>query len=224
METESLIKALANRAEPVKRLPHPLPRTVGWFMVTLIYGALAAFVIGLRADLPQRLSEPRFVVELGAALLTSMMAAAAAYGSGSPGRPLWERFAPFPFLALWLGTLGQGCWQDWMQFGDAGLRIVPDLVCFPIIVGISILPGTLMLVMLRDGAPVAPITTVALGTLAAAALSATVLRLTHVSDVSIMVLVWQIGSVALLTGIAALLGRKLLPWPEVSDRIAPDDR
>jgi len=75
--------------------------------------------------------------------------------------------------------------------------------------------------MLQNGTPVAPITTVALGTLAAAAHSATVLRLTHVSDASIMVLVWQIGSVALLIGIAAPLGRKLLPWPEVSDQDCP---
>jgi hypothetical protein len=28
-----------------------------------------------------------------------------------------------------------------------------------------------------------------------------------------MVLVWQFGSVALLAGVGALAGRRLLPWP-----------
>lgn len=213
METEHLINQLAGQAGPVRRLPHPLPRTMIWFMAAIVYGAVVAFVMGIRPDLPQRLGETRFNVEIAGALLTSMMAAAGAFCAGCPGRPLWERFAPLPFLALWLGSLGQGCWQDWIQFGEAGLRITADVVCLPIIASISILPGAFMLFMLRAGAPMAPIATTALGALAVAALSAVVLRLTHLPDASIMVLVWQAGSVALLTFLAALLGRKILPWP-----------
>lgn len=222
METENLIKQLADQTQPVKRLPHPLPRTVVWFMAAMFYGAIVAFVMGLRADLPQRFGETRFVIEVAGALLTSMMAAAAAFCAGCPGRPLWERFAPLPFLALWLGSLGQGCWQDWMQFGEAGLRVTPDLVCLPIIAAISVLPGAIMFVMIRAGAPIAPVSTAALGTLAVAALSATVLRLTHLPDASIMVLLWQVGSVAILTLVGALLGHKMLPWPKAFHEIASD--
>ena len=68
-----------------------------------------------------KLAEPKFVIEVAAALLTSMLAAAAAFCAGCPGRPLWERFAPLPALALWLGTLGTGCWQSWLQRGPEGL-------------------------------------------------------------------------------------------------------
>lgn len=214
MNTEKLIERLAGQSKPVQRMSHPARRTVIWSMAAIAYGAVVAMTMGLRPDIWQRLDETRFVVELAAALLTSMMAAAAAFCAGCPGRPLIERFAPLPFLALWLASLGQSCWQDWIEFGDAGLRITPDPVCLPIIAAVSIVPGALMLVMLRAAAPVAPVTTVALGTLAAAALSAAVLRLTHLPDASIMVLVWQVGSVAFLTLLGALFGRRLLPWPK----------
>ena len=220
METEKLIVALTENSMPVRRLGHPARRTAVWFAISVCYGILVAAAMGLRPDLSDRLWEWRFVIELVASLLTSMMAAGAAFCAGCPGRPLWERFAPLPFLGLWLATLGQGCWQDWVQFGPAGLRIQPDLICLPIIAAITILPGALILFMIRQGAPIAPVTTTALAALAAAALAATVLRLTHLSDASIMVLVWQLGSVAILSAGAGLFGRKLLHWPARGHLIA----
>ena len=128
METENLIKTLSDGSVPVVRLAQPARRMIVWFMGALIYGAMVAFFMGLRDDLPMRIAEPRFVIELAAALLTSMMAAAAAFCAGCPGRPLWERFAPLPFLGLWLATLGQGCWQDWLWLGAEGLRIGSDFI------------------------------------------------------------------------------------------------
>ncbi len=215
METENLIKTLSDGSVPVVRLAQPARRMIVWFMGALIYGAMVAFFMGLRDDLPMRIAEPRFVIELAAALLTSMMAAAAAFCAGCPGRPLWERFAPLPFLGLWLATLGQGCWQDWLWLGAEGLRIGSDFICLPIIAAISGLPGAVMLLMIRSGAPLAPISTVALGALASAAMAATVLRLTHLPGASVMVLTWQFGSMLLLTAAAALFGRQLLRWPRL---------
>jgi hypothetical protein len=40
------------------------------------------------------------------------------------------------------------------------------------------------------------------------------LRLFHEQDASVMVLVWQFGSVVLLASLGALTGRRLLRWPE----------
>ena len=77
----------------------------------------------------------------------------------------------------------------------------------------SAVPGALMLKMIRQGAPIAPAITTALATLAAAALGATALRLFHAQDASVMVLVWQFGSVLLLAGVGALTGRQILRWP-----------
>jgi hypothetical protein len=213
MKTEDLIRTLGANAAPVQRLPHPATRAVVWLVISTVYIAGFIWVMGLRPDIAVKLAEPRFLVEVGAAYMTSMMAAAAAFCAGCPGRPLWERFAPLPFLVLWLASLGEGCWRDWVRSGSDGLTLQPDLLCFPMILAISIVPTLLILIMIRRAAPVAPITTTALATLAAAALAATALRLFHAQDASLMVLVWQFGSVALLAGIAALFGQYLLPWP-----------
>jgi hypothetical protein len=69
--------------------------------------------------------------------------------------------------------------------------------------------------MLRRGAPLTPSITVALGGLAAAGLGNFGLRLFHAQDASLMVLVWQVGSVAILTMAAACAGRLLLNWRSV---------
>lgn len=222
MQTEELIRRLACNAPPVRRLAHPAWRAMTWFVLSLAYAAAVVYAMGLRPDISARMAEPRFLVEIFAALLTAMMAAAAAFCAGCPGRALWERFAPLPFLVVWLASLGDGCWRDWLRLGSDGLSLRADFSCFPGILAISLLPAILIVIMIRRGAPIAPITTTGLATLAATALAAATLQLFHRQDASIMVLVWQFGSVLALTGIGALSGRRLLRWQSVD--LGPDSR
>jgi hypothetical protein len=220
MQTEELIRTLTSDCAPVRPLAHPGWRAAAWFAISLGYIAAVVAAIGLRPDISSKLADLKFLVEVGAAFLTSMMAAAAAFCAGCPGRPIWERFMPVPFLALWLASLGGGCWHDWLASGAAGLTIRPDLMCFPVIMAISIVPGALIFIMTRRGAPIAPISTMGLAALAAAALGAAALRLFHAEDASIMVLVWQFGSVVLLTGLEALFGRRTLRWRTRQEALA----
>jgi len=214
MQTEELIRRLASDARPVRRLAHPIWRVMFWLSISIAYLAIAVLIMGPRPDIASKLVEPRFVIEVAAAFLTGVMAAAAAFCAGCPGRPLWERFAPLPALTVWLGSLGEGCWRDWLRSGVDGLSIQPDFGCFPSIVLVSLIPGATILMMIRRGAPIAPISTTALAALAASALGTAALRLFHAVDASIMILVWQIGSVAVFTGLGALFGKRLLYWPE----------
>lgn len=212
MKTEELIRILAEECSPVRPLAHPAWRALAWFMTSIVYVGVIVALIGLRQDISSKLADWKFLTEVGAPLLTSMMAAAAAFCAGCPGRPIWERFAPLPFLAIWLGSLGEGCGSDWLAHGAAGLAIRPDLKCFPMILAISALPAVMIFAMTRRGAPIAPITTMGLAALAAAALGATALRLFHAEDASVMVLFWQFGSVALLIGLESLFGPSFLHW------------
>ena len=224
MQTEELIRTLTSDCAPVRPLAHPGWRAAVWFAISLGYVAAVVAAIGLRPDISTKLADSKFLVEVGAAFLTSMMAAAAAFCAGCPGRPIWERFAPVPFLALWLASLGEGCWREWLASSAAGLAIRPDLMCFPVIIAIGIVPGLLIFIMIRRGAPIAPFSTMGLAALAAAALGAAALRLFHPEDASIMVLVWQFGSVALLTGLESLFGRFFLRWPTLQEAFAADRR
>lgn len=211
METEQLIRSLARDAEPVGRLSHPAWRTMAWALLSVAYVALVVAAVGVRPDITEKLQDPRFVIEVAAALLTSVMAAAAAFCAGCPGRPLWERFAPLPFLIVWLASLGEGCWRQWVQISAEG-RLQFDLMCLGAIFALGLLPAMLIFAMIRRGAPIAPMSTTGLATLAATALAATALRLFHPQDVSLMLLVWQFGSVIFLAGAGFFLGHRVLHW------------
>jgi|GEM_PF-5402895 len=137
---------------------------------------------------------------------------AAAFCSGCPGRPLWERFAPLPFLAVWLGSLGVGCWQLLTSSAATSQAFGIDLTCSQLILVLSLAPAAIMFVMICRGAPIAPLTTAGLGTLAATALAAVGLRFFHAQDTSLMLLVWQFGTVLVLTAAGALIGQWLQPW------------
>ena len=89
--------------------------------------------------------------------------------------------------------------------------------CFATLVLTSVPLSLLMFVMARHAAPLRPMPVALTGSLAVAALTASALSLFHEFDATIMILVWNLGSAALLVVLGALLGRKLavssLPHP-----------
>ena len=210
--TEALARRLVEQLEAVRPLAGPWRRAAAWFALAAVFIAVVALARSLRADLATKLLEPRFVVEQTAALLTGVLAAVAAFATVTPGRS--RRFVLLPLvpLVVWLGTLGHGCVMAWIQSGPGGLAIRPDWACFPDIALMGLLPAVAMVLMLRRGAPLNPIVTMALGGLAAAGLGEVGLRLIHPQDASVMVLVWQVGSVLLLSALAASAGPYVRWW------------
>jgi hypothetical protein len=215
MNTEKLIERLAQIVEPVRPLPCPWTRMAAWLLVAIPYVALVVFVISPRVDLVSKASEWRYAIEQVAALATGITAATAAFATVIPGYDRKFLFLPALPLAIWLATLGEGCVQDWIYFGHDGLSLRPDWFCFPAIVLVGAVPAIAMAVMLRRGAPLTPHITAALGGLAAAGLGNFGLRLFHSQDASLMVLVWQVGTVFILTALAAWAGHHLLNWRSI---------
>lgn len=211
-DTSELVRQLARDGGPVRRIPAPPIRAVTWLAIALASVAVVVFIISPRPDLAAKLSDWRFVIEQLAALATAVTAAIAAFCLTVPGHS--RRFALLPALPLgvWVGTLGLGCIADWMQHGVAGLRLAPDLACFPYIAMVGAVPAIAIVVMLRQGAPLWPYLTLGLAGLAAAALGNFGLRFFHTQDAAIMVLVWQFGSVVLLSALVGMTGRLVLRW------------
>jgi hypothetical protein len=213
MRTEDLIETLAREGRPVTPLAPPLRRALAWLAVALGFAAAMVWAIGPRPDLVERLGEARFLFEQGAALATAVAAAVAALALTLPDASRLWRLVPVIPAAAWLGTLGLGCLRDWARMGPDGLRLTPDPECFVYIALIGSLPLLVLVLMLRRGAPLRPSWTLGLAALAAAAIGNFGLRLFHMQDAALMVLVWQVGAVALIAGIAALAGRSVLRWP-----------
>src|SRR5262249_45129557 len=200
-DTDGLIRRLAERLEPVRPLLHPWLRTVMWLALSVPYLAIIVFLMGPRHDLASKVFQPRYLIEQTSALAVGLIAAAAAFASTVPAHDRKFLMLPLLPLALWLGTLGHGCVQDWIHLGADGLAVHPDWMCFPVIAFVGAVPALSMSMMLRRGAPLTPHLTSALGGLASAGLGSFGLRLTESQDASVMVLVWQVGSVFLLSAL-----------------------
>ncbi len=81
------------------------------------------------------------------------------------------------------------------------------MMCLPAIAIGGLVPALAIVTMLRRGGPFRTTHACLCGALGAAALGAAVLRLYHPEDAAIMVLVWQLGSVAVLSLVAGALSR-----------------
>lgn len=214
-ETESIVGDLVRQTRRVERLPAPERRALMWLIIAIPFVALFSLSMGLREDLAQKFTEARYLVEQSAALATAIVAAFAAFWAVVPSAPRWILFAPLIPLSVWLGSLGLGSIQDWVTAGPAGVSFSPDWFCLPGIAAVGSLPAVVMAIMLRGGVPMFPHLGVALGGLAAAGIGNFGLRLFHVEDASIMVLVWQLGTVALLVVLAGCLGPRIHSWHHV---------
>lgn len=208
MRTDELIERLASDAGPLKPLASPWRRTAAWLGLAGIFAAIMVFTMSPRPDLAERLEDSRYLIEQVAALLTAALAAHAALALSIPGTRRRIAMAPLFPAAVWIGAQGVGCVAALSTRSE--LRLTGEPECLVLIAVTGSLPSVVLIAMLRQGFPVRPRLSLALGILAAAAIGNVGLRFYHVQDAALMVLVWQTGSVALLSLGGWLLGRTLL--------------
>ena len=135
MDTERLIHALAKNVEPVRPLARPAQRTIVWAAVAVAYLAMLVLVMSPRGDLSARMSEPRFLIEQTAALLTGLAAAGAAFATVVPGYRRTTVWLPLVPLSVWVGTVGFGAAQEYALAGAAVLVWQLDWACVGAILG-----------------------------------------------------------------------------------------
>ncbi len=116
---------------------------------------------------------------------------------------------PMPPLAVWISTIGYGCITDWVSLGPEGVRFGDELRCFAILVLTSVPLAIALAAMLRYAAMLRAGAVAATGGLAIAAITASALSLFHNHDAAAMILVWNLGTALLITGITSVLGRRI---------------
>jgi hypothetical protein len=206
MKTETLVERLAAELTPVRRIARPAARLAWWLLVSMPAACLVVWSFGFRPDLAARLADRAFLVEEGAALLTALVGIYAALCAGLPDQPGWKLWLPMAPMALWLGVLGRQC----LGVGPEGLQVTSDVMCIPAVAMGALVPAIAIVVMLRHGGKFRTTHACLCGALGAAALGAAALRLYHMEDAAIMVIVWQLGSVALFSLLAGAIGRMLV--------------
>lgn len=212
IDTERLIERLASGLRPVRPLRPPLLRAGLWlaFALVVLVGIVGSH--GLRPDLAERFARPDFRLEWFASILTGVLAAVSTFYLSLPDRSWRWALLPLPALVFWLATLGYGCLLDWYTYGPEGLVPGVSLECFQSIVTTSIPLGLGLLLMVRHAGSVRPTMTTTTGALAVAALAASGLSLYHHVDAAIMILIWHIGTIAIVVTVGNLTGPWLLRW------------
>lgn len=210
MNTEDMIARLARGLTPVRRLPSPATLTLLWLGLAVLVVAGAVALMGLRHDLDVRMAAGQDVRQMAAAALTGVLAAMAAFQLSFPDRDRRWALLPLPALALWLGNLGWGCLQDFARLGAEGLRLTTSFPCLAFILGFGLPLSLAMAWLARHAAPIRPGPVAMLGGLAAACITNIGLTLTHHLDAAAMVLAWHGLAIAITTGVAALLGPKVM--------------
>ena len=214
MDTAHLIQQLAGDTAPVRRLPAPWRRAAIWLAIALPYVATVTLIhtASMPVDLSGMLADRQLIVEELAALATAIAAVLAAFYSVIPGTDRRILLVPLAPLTIWLLSLGDSCVREWIRLGTDGLKLDADWSCLPPAALIGIVPVLAIVIMLRRGAPLWPRITLALAALAVAALGNFALRIFHVGDASIVLLVWHFGAVVVLSFAAGWIGRLVLNW------------
>lgn len=209
--TPELIDTLVECATPVRRLRPPLVRAVLWLAFAGLVIALLAIGHGVRPDLAQHLQQPAFAMSIASALATGILAAMAAFATSLPDRSRWWLALPVPALAAWISTIGYGCFADWVSLGPDGIRFGDELRCLALLVLTSVPLAIVLAAMLRYAAMLRGGAVAFMGGLAVAAITAAALSLFHDHDATVMILIWNLGTAALITGAGCLVGT--FRWP-----------
>jgi len=212
ISTPDLLNELATGVPSVRPLRPPVLRAMAWLLVAALIFGLLAIGHGLRPDLSQCMQDPHFLLSIGSTLLTGVLATMAAFILSLPDRSRTWLLLPVPAVALWLSSLGYQCLTDWVSLEPDGMHLGETARCFATLVLTSVPLSLAMLVMLRHAALLRPTTATLAGSLAVAALTAAALSLLHGLDATLMILVWNLGTAAVLVGLGSAFGRRMFRW------------
>lgn len=207
---DRLISALASDLTPVRRLPAPALRALGWLAAVVA----AAIALAVFADLPaigRRITgAPDMWLAVVGSTATAVLAGIAAFQLSVPNASRVWPLLPLPALLLWIGASGVGCLRVWFV-PDAHMADMSDeRDCVLFILGLSVPLSALLIAMLRRAYPLQPGLTAALAGLAAAAAAATLLNFFHPFDAAATDLVVHTAAVAaVILGNRAFGGRLL---------------
>jgi len=175
-------------------------------------------VHGLRTGLAAEFGQPAFLFEWGAALVSGTTAAYTAFCISLPDRSPYWSLLPIASVAIWLLGFGYGIGSDWIRMGWAAFELRPSWSCVRFLIMMTIPLIGALLFLIRSGASVRPLPTVLLATLSTTAIASSDLDLIHDLDRTFLILIWHGGTLAVLLGVAYIVGPRFLGYLSPSPR------
>jgi Negative regulator of sigma F len=204
-DTDKLIEELSRDAAPVKPLASPLARA-GLLLAGLIAAmtAFAAFSGHVEETIAHLAANARFALELAGALTAGIAAIVAAVMLSIPGRAQSWAYLPLPGIALWLIGGGLECYRQVDELSYVPVSMFASKDCFLFIVSVGLPTAAATYLFLRRHLSVDAVRVIALATLGAALLAATLLQFIHAHGTNPVDFATHIVAVTLLTLTAAV--------------------
>ena len=210
MKTNDLISLLAEDAPVGMRLGRMLALAVAIGIV--VSAALLLSTIGMRGDMAHAIETMRVIFKILVTLALAVTACILVFRIGRPGASL----AVSAWLLLPLGALVVAIASE--------LAIVPEdawkasmmghhaAFCVFFIPVLSLVPLAGFMLALRNGAPESPRLAGAVAGLAAGGIAAAIYAWHCPDDSPLFVAAWYTLAIAIVTGVGALLGGRILRW------------
>jgi hypothetical protein len=218
MNTDDLIDRLGRDVAVAKPLPAPGMRTAAWMVWALSYLVVVAVMMFAVMSSAGVTPTPIYLVQQGAALVTGIMAARAAFASVIPGSSNRVWVLPTIGAAVWSLSLLWAGVRDLQALGTLGATSQSDWPCVASMTVGGLVVGAPLVWMVRRGAPLTPGFTAFLAALAALSFANIEACLTRPHAFALTVLLWHGGTLAVVAVLCALTGRRWLRWPEMTMR------
>ena len=218
MNTDDLIDQLGRNATPTSPLLAPRWRTAVWMLWSVVYMVVVAIAMFAGTSTAGIVITPLYLLQQGAALVTALTAARAAFGSVIPGAAarLWT--PPIVSAGVWAALMLWNAMLDVRAAGTLGIGSQTDWPCVASMAMGGIVLGGPLVWMLRRGAPLTPRATAFLAGLAALSIANIEACLMRPHAFASTVLVWHGVTAVVIACVFALLGRRWLRWPSLTPR------
>ncbi len=206
---EALIDVLGAELTPVRRLPPPWLRTLGWLSMVAVIAVVMFMHFGASTMVHRWNAAPDLGWAAFGGAITAITAALAAFALAVPGRSIRWAWVPVPSALLWIGASGMGCLRAHIP-GMPVLDLHGANDCFIFIISFSIPLSGLLIWLLRRACPLHPVLTAVIVGLASASASASLLEICHNFDAAATDLLMHAVAVAIVVALNAIMGGKLL--------------
>lgn len=213
MPTEDLIQQLVAEASPVRPLRPLSARVAGWFVLALASLALVMGLMGVRRELGDAADRIDFAFEAALLLLTAITAAVGALLLGIPGADERAHVRWLPMtLALACVVAAAAELTYAAMIGAPTGRLTFAWHCVYKTTSVAAMPGAVLFVMVRRGAPLHAAWAGLLAVLAAAAMGVLGANIICPNDRPVHMLLWHVLPLLFFAALGAGLGKRLLRW------------
>jgi hypothetical protein len=208
--TDELIASLAKEAAPAVKPVTPSRLLIQWLGVCAFYAVIIVALYGLRADMPQMLASPEFILEmfLLAALIVTTGLASAALSFPDRFQRQWMTVLPaVPFFAFAILL-----YVSWVAAASVPQEVAHGIECLLCITLYSLLPAGYMLHMLRRQASTHYYLLGGSMMLAAGSFGCLLLRLIEPANSMLHLITWHYLPLVAFSMIGLWIGRKVFKW------------